>query len=83
MSSFLSLTQQQKFSIHPDRSVFVRAMGPSTIQQGIQEESHSLMNQIIDMQNSVPAEDPAVAHELTPAPLGHSPGAPGKHYLRR
>ena len=41
------------------------------------------MLQVLDTQTSVPAEDPAVACELTPAPLSHGAGAPGKHCLRQ
>lgn len=54
-------------------------MGSSTTSQGIQEQSHPPGHQVIDMQTLVPAVDPAVASEPAPAPLGHDPGAPGKH----
>lgn len=41
------------------------------------------MLQVIDIQASVPAEDPAVGCVLTPGPLSHGAGAPGKHCLRQ
>lgn len=41
------------------------------------------MLQVTDTQASVPAEDPAVGCVLTPAPLSHGAGAPGKHCLRQ
>uniref|UniRef100_A0A8D1QX97 Phosphatidylinositol-4-phosphate 3-kinase catalytic subunit type 2 gamma n=1 Tax=Sus scrofa TaxID=9823 RepID=A0A8D1QX97_PIG len=44
-------------------------VGLSIIHQGIKEESHPPMLQKIDTQASVPAEDPAVAWELTSASL--------------
>lgn len=64
MSLVLSPTQQQKFTVHPQTNV-----GLSIIHQGIKEESHPPMLQKIDTQASVPAEDPAVAWELTSASL--------------
>lgn len=37
------------------------------------EESHPPVLHIIDIQTTVPDVDPAVAYELTPAPLGWEP----------
>ena len=38
---------------------------------------------VIGIQTSVPAVVPAVAYELSPAPLGFGPGVPGEHCLRQ
>ena len=39
------------------------------------------MGRVIGIQTSVPAVTPTVAYELSPAPLGFSPGVPGEHHL--
>lgn len=39
------------------------------------------MGGVVGIQTSVPAVTPTVAYELSPAPLGFSPGVPGEHYL--
>lgn len=44
---------------------------------------HLLLCQVMDIQISVPAVDPAVVHELAPYPLSHGLGVPGKQYLRQ
>ena len=64
---------------HPsmDRSAFVGAVGSST--KGPRQGSCSPEHQVIGRQPSVPA----VARELAPAPLGHSPGNPGEHSCRQ
>lgn len=61
-----------------DKSVFVGAVGSSTICQGTQEESRLPMHWIPGMQIWVLTMNPAVVHEPAPAPLGHNPGDPVK-----
>ena len=43
----------------------------STICQGTQEDSHPPVHQVIELETSIWAMDPEVAHEVAPAPLGH------------
>ena len=71
--------------LHPsmDKSTFVVPVGSSIINQGTQEESHSPMCWVIGIGTSVLAVEHAVAPELSPGPLNHNPGAPGKHFLRQ
>lgn len=40
------------------------------------------MHQVVGTQTWVPAADPAVACEPSPAHSGHGPGAPGEHCLK-
>lgn len=64
-----------------DLSAFVGAVVYTTKLQGNWEQSHLSVHLVIGIQTSVPAVDPAVAHELSPAPLGCGLGIPGEHCL--
>ena len=50
--------------------------------QETQEKSHPPVHQVIGMQTSVLAGDPAVACEPAPAPLSHSVRDPGEQCLK-
>lgn len=60
----------------------MRAVGFSAILQRTQA-SCPPMHQGVDIQTSVPAVDPVVAHELSPVHLGHGPEAPEEHSLQQ
>lgn len=56
-------------------------MGSRNISKGtVGSLSHPWVR-VIGIQTSVPAVTPTVAYELSPAPLGFSPGVPGEHHL--
>lgn len=62
---------------------FEGTVGSNTICHGTQGESHPPMHLVISRQTSVLAVNPAVAHELAPAPFSHTSGTLGRHYLRQ
>lgn len=57
----------------------MKAVGSNTICHRTRKESHPLVPQVIHIQISVLAADPAVAHVLVPVPLSHGLGAPEEH----
>ena len=82
--SFTCISPSATAIWHPsmDKSTLVGAVGSSTWYLRAQEKYCPPICQIIAIQSLVPAVDPEMHHELTPAPLGHCLGAPGAQAIK-